>query len=82
MQQRHVVSKALCQRTRCIFGPGSILNGRGTGRLSTGRTQVAIGNVQRLAFLTHDDRPHTDLGRGFNKVAVWKCRKDFDTFAL
>ena len=43
-----------------------MLNGGGTRGLSTGRAQVAIGNVQRLAFLAHDDRPHTDLGRGFN----------------
>ena len=59
-----------------------MLNGGGTRGLSAGCAKVAIGNVQCLAFLAHDDRPHTDLGRGFDEVAVWKCRKDFDAFAL
>jgi len=31
----------------------------------------------QMGFYTHDD-----LGRGFNQVAVRKCRKDFDAFAL
>ena len=82
MQQRHVVSKALSECTGCVFGPGPILNGGGTRGLSAGRAQVAISNVQRLALLAHDDWSHTDLGRGFDEVAVWKCRKDFDAFAL